>query len=820
MAISEEAVKWGFKFFLGRIPESEDAIRAHMALEDETALAKLLLQSKEYSLTNPFNIPLGDSNCQGGLVVDTKGVNDVNLQASSWAKILSHSSSVLKPSFYKNSGTHKSIQNIDEDVDDGEWCANKLRIILVGNCQVKGLSKLMKAMSYDVAIKYFECLPSFLDALHNRTIDIKLFEDADLILAHPRRDWIDLLSTQLPGINKKIKFIPPIGFSAFHPDCIYVEHNKNHFSSAIGAYNSSLVFYGWKNGLSVSETINLFNDDVYQALGFYNYWSSSYNSLVSLFEFSGLLEGSNISDWSRSGCWMHSINHPKLYVLADVARAALHREGLIAIPNVEQFIADDLIVHPCFPVYPEIGRNLGMLNLPQPYFKKAKGLCPLNRPVTMLGLDEFVDQSFDIYGKYQKNELHSDRIESTQYLVLDKFLKKKYSANKVTSELVGNEISQEIVSTSETNTISSPQKTINPYSGLADYQFWRRSIERMSMFEVDPVVHGKFHLNKFDKVSTAGSCFAQHISRTLQQKGFNYYVSEKGCNSLDASEAQRRNYGVFSARFGNVYTARQLLQLFDRAYGNFVPVDHKWVRGDGKLVDPFRPQVEPDGFLSVDELEIDRIKHFSAVREMFENLDVFVFTLGLTEAWRSRIDGAIFPLAPGVVAGEMDANLYEFVNFCVSDVASDMQLFVEKLLEVNPRSKILLTVSPVPLIATYENRHVLVSTTYSKAVLRAAAEQVCKDNAMCDYFPSYEIITGNYTRSQYFEHDLRSVKAEGVDHVMRLFLRHYSSENTHCINEMNRSETDILDLDLIKENAKISEVICDEEALDNLNQCK
>ena len=248
MAISEEAVKWGFKFFLGRIPESEDAIRAHMALEDETALAKLLLQSKEYSLTNPFNIPLGDSNCQGGLVVDTKGVND-------------------------------------EDVDDGEWCANKLRIILVGNCQVKGLSKLMKAMSYDVAIKYFECLPSFLDALHNRTIDIKLFEDADLILAQTRRDWIDLLSTQLPGINKKIKFIPPIGFSAFHPDCIYVEHNKNHFSSAIGAYNSSLVFYGWKNGLSVSETINLFNDDVYQALGFYNYWISSYNSLVSLFEF-------------------------------------------------------------------------------------------------------------------------------------------------------------------------------------------------------------------------------------------------------------------------------------------------------------------------------------------------------------------------------------------------------------------------------------------------------------------------------------------------------------------------------------------------------
>jgi hypothetical protein len=48
---------------------------------------------------------------------------------------------------------------------------------------------------------------------------------------------------------------------------------------------------------------------------------------------------------------------------------------------------------------------------------------------------------------------------------------------------------------------------------------------------------------------------------------------------------------------------------------------------------------------------------------MFETLDVLVFTFGLTESWRNRADGAIFPLAPGVAGGEFHGDRYEFVNF-------------------------------------------------------------------------------------------------------------------------------------------------------------
>ena len=86
---------------------------------------------------------------------------------------------------------------------------------------------------------------------------------------------------------------------------------------------------------------------------------------------------------------------------------------------------------------------------------------------------------------------------------------------------------------------------------------------------------------------------------------------------------------------------------------------------------------------------------------------------------------------------------------------------------------------------------------------------------MCDYFPSFEIITGSYSRGAYFESDLRSVKAEGVDHVMRLFLSHYVGDNhARGSSETNATSND----DIRKELALTNEIICDEEAIDPMDK--
>ena len=94
---------------------------------------------------------------------------------------------------------------------------------------------------------------------------------------------------------------------------------------------------------------------------------------------------------------------------------------------------------------------------------------------------------------------------------------------------------------------------------------------------------------------------------------------------------------------------------------------------------------------------------------------------------------------------------------------SDGTEFIELDRDRNPDLKIILTVSPVPLIATASSDHVLTTTTYSKSILRAVAGKLTSlyDNVV--YFPSFEIIAGAFDRGAYFENDLRSVTEQGIN---------------------------------------------------------
>ena len=168
----------------------------------------------------------------------------------------------------------------------------------------------------------------------------------------------------------------------------------------------------------------------------------------------------------------------------------------------------------------------------------------------------------------------------------------------------------------------------HPYRVLPDHAFWRRSVAEMSPAEVDPVVFAPFMLTPEMRIATAGSCFAQHIARHLRQSGFNFLVTETAHPIAPPALAEEYGYGLYTARYGNLYTSRQLVQLFQRAYGNFVPDCVFWTNKNGRIIDPFRPQIQPDGFCTVEELRADQEHHFACTRAAFETMDVFVLHLG------------------------------------------------------------------------------------------------------------------------------------------------------------------------------------------------
>ncbi|TCT11885.1 GSCFA family protein [Tepidamorphus gemmatus] len=355
-----------------------------------------------------------------------------------------------------------------------------------------------------------------------------------------------------------------------------------------------------------------------------------------------------------------------------------------------------------------------------------------------------------------------------------------------------------------------------PYSDQPPHAFWRSAMAGVPADDVDPVVRAAFRIPADAPVMTAGSCFAQHIGRNLEARGLNHLVTETAHPLMPPDMARAAGYGVFSARYANIYTARQFLQLLQRAYGRFEPVEDVWSTETGRFVDPFRPRIEPQGFRSAAACRADTVRHLGCVRAAVEQMSVLVFTLGLTEAWRSRADGATYPLCPGVAGGSFDPARYEFVNFGVDEVADDLTTAIGLIRDVNPSAKVILTVSPVPLAATAVDRHVLVSTTLSKAVLRVAAEQVASRLSDVAYFPSYEIITGPHARGSYFGADLRSVTEAGVEHVMRLFFRHYMGLEPRTEVARSPVPADARSDAHTEEMAELVEVDCDEVVLEAL----
>lgn len=89
----------------------------------------------------------------------------------------------------------------------------------------------------------------------------------------------------------------------------------------------------------------------------------------------------------------------------------------------------------------------------------------------------------------------------------------------------------------------------------------------------------------------------------------------------------------------------------------------------------------------------------------------------------------MLPVAPGVAADQYDPGIYDFVNFLVEEVTADLGNFIRKLRSVNPAARVILSVSPVPPAATFENCHIVTATVHTKSVLRVAVDTIVHDHA-------------------------------------------------------------------------------------------
>lgn len=308
----------------------------------------------------------------------------------------------------------------------------------------------------------------------------------------------------------------------------------------------------------------------------------------------------------------------------------------------------------------------------------------------------------------------------------------------------------------------------NPYTLFSKTAYWRPSVAEKNMLGIKDLWKSKNPLTTADTVATAGSCFAQHISRAMVRSGFNWVDAEPAPAALAPEVAARYGYGIFTFRTGNIYTAAALRQWVEAAF-DVKPLDAELWEKDGRFYDPLRPLIEPNGFSSRRECMALREQTLAAMRRELSSVGIFIFTLGLTESWRNKKSGFVYAACPGTLAGTFSDEEHEFYNQTYPDIHADLAAALDCIRKHNPTIKFLLTVSPVALVATASSSHVLIATSYSKSVLRAVAGDMSSQRQDTDYFPSYEIITAHPFRASFFMPNLREVAQEGVDFVMTHF---------------------------------------------------
>ena len=95
-----------------------------------------------------------------------------------------------------------------------------------------------------------------------------------------------------------------------------------------------------------------------------------------------------------------------------------------------------------------------------------------------------------------------------------------------------------------------------PYDGLPPERTWREAVAGRAPGEVDPQVPGRFRIGRTTRVGSGGSCFARRLSERLRRAGFAYLDVEPALPWLSAEDRAAWNYGVYSARYGDVFTSR------------------------------------------------------------------------------------------------------------------------------------------------------------------------------------------------------------------------------------------------------------------------
>ena len=331
------------------------------------------------------------------------------------------------------------------------------------------------------------------------------------------------------------------------------------------------------------------------------------------------------------------------------------------------------------------------------------------------------------------------------------------------------------------DTIALKRVSENPYSNWPKRDGGDNRVEPIAK----PMFRTARQVSPGDKIFTIGSCFARNVEQELDKRGFRlpaWDVIKQDPEFTKFGPNILNNYAV-----GSIYN--EVAWAFDPSY-EFVDEASFFEIYPGKFIDihlnrGFKPA-------SLDTVRARRAA-ITAVYRQISNCPLVIITLGLAESWfdtktsvylNARPHHAMFSKNPGRY--ELHVMDYADVMRCLHDTF--------ELLQANlcPDGKVLLTISPVPLQSTYRDCDVMVANTYSKAVLRAAAEEITASYDFVAYYPSFESVSLT-RRDLAWEDDQTHVKKGIVDVNVSRMIAAYTGSGEDGANVPSDAALEIVD---------------------------
>jgi len=206
---------------------------------------------------------------------------------------------------------------------------------------------------------------------------------------------------------------PGVGFAAFHPDLIYIhdlQQLHGFVFGPIGPYHSAVALFAYRKGLSLEEANALFNENVFEALGYFDVWNAAAKELLDVAQNKFDLDlSADLANWSRRGVFMYSTVHPMSFVLFDLAKRLWEKVGLKpAAINFNYYDLHDLSRAEIFPVYPPIAKMLGVQG---GYLFKMQNHHLAHTVGDFLTLPQFLTSCYKIYAGHEASRLGNARVD-------------------------------------------------------------------------------------------------------------------------------------------------------------------------------------------------------------------------------------------------------------------------------------------------------------------------------------------------------------------------------------------------------------------------